>query len=152
MAVHRIERLVVDLHLRPGGGMVGRHHHLGLREVFTVFEGRIAYSLNRQEAFATVGDRVDIPAGTLHDFWKSDACAALVRVDVQLQVALLAREFDDVIRYDKDPQAFQRLLFLVLTPLARAKGLKGNYAEYLERPPPALVPNDELDRMAVQPS
>lgn len=162
------ERLVVDLHLRPGGGMVGRHYHPNLKEVFKVIEGRVTYTLDGQQQVAAPGDTVIIPAGRLHDFWNPDASEALVRVDVQpagrfaelikngfglaqdgktdstgkpslLQIALLAREFDDVIRYDKGPRLIQQLLFLALTPLAKLKGLKGSYVKYLERRPSEII-------------
>ena len=169
------DRLVVDLHLKPGGGMVGRHYHPSLRERFTVREGRMRNSLNGQEHTAEVGDAVEIESGVLHDFWNPDANDALVRVDVQparrfvqmikngfglaqdgktdaegkptlLQIALFARSFDDVIRYDKGPRWAQQVLFLLLTPFARIKGLKGSYPEYLTRPPSDMVPLAELDR------
>ena len=63
-----------------------------------------------------------------------------------LQIALLAREFDDVIRYDKGPRVVQQILFAVLTPIARAMGLRGNYPEYMSRPASEVIPLDELDR------
>jgi quercetin dioxygenase-like cupin family protein len=169
------KRLVVDLHLRPNGGMIGRHYHPEIREQFRVLTGSLAYTLNGNERIANVGESVDIPPGTLHDFWNPGKEAALVRVDVQpaerfvalikngfslaqdgktdrtgkpgiLQIALLAREFDDVIRYDKGPRLVQQILFFLLTPIAKAKGLQGTYAEYLARPASENIPLDKLDR------
>jgi hypothetical protein len=63
-----------------------------------------------------------------------------------LQIALMAREFDDVVRYDMGPRVIQQLLFLLLTPFAKLKGLKGSYPEYLARPASENVPLDTLDR------
>jgi hypothetical protein len=63
-----------------------------------------------------------------------------------LQIALTAREFDDVIRYDKGPRVVQRVLFFLLTPIAKLKGLKGSYPEYLARPASEVLPLDQLDR------
>jgi quercetin dioxygenase-like cupin family protein len=169
------QRLVVDLHLQPNGGMVGRHYHPTIRERFRVLAGNLAYTLNGVQQIAKVGESIDIAPGTLHDFWNPGAEEALVRVDVQpaerfaalirngfslaqdgktdgtgkpgiLQIALLAREFDDVIRYDKGPRLVQQILFLLLTPIARAKGLRGSYPEYLARPASEVVPVDQLDR------
>lgn len=168
-------RLVVDLYLRPNGGMVGRHYHPIIREQFCVLGGSLAYTLNGVEKIATVGQSVDIAPGTLHDFWNPDTEEALVRVDVQpaerfaelikngfslaqdgktdrtgkpgiLQIALLAREFDDVIRYDKGPRVVQQILFALLTPIAKAMGLRGSYPEYISRPASEVVPIDQLDR------
>ncbi len=48
-----------------------------------------------------------------------------------LQLALLAREFDDVVRFTKPPRAVQKALFSALAPLARARGLRPIYPEYL---------------------
>ena len=169
------KRLVVDLHLRPNGGMVGRHYHPKIREQFRVLVGRLTYTMNGVEKVAEVGESIDITPGTLHDFWNPGTNEALVRVDVQpaerfaalikngfslaqdgktdrtgkpgiLQIALLAREFDDVIRYDKGPRVVQQILFLLLTPLAKAKGLRGNYPEYLARPASQFIPLDKLGR------
>lgn len=51
------QRLVVDLHLRPNGGMTGRHHHPQIHEQFRVLEGDLAYTLNGVEKIARVGKR-----------------------------------------------------------------------------------------------
>jgi quercetin dioxygenase-like cupin family protein len=168
-------RLVVDMQLRPNGGMTGRHYHPKIREQFRVLAGTLAYTLNGVEKIATVGESIDITPGTLHDFWNPGTEQALVRVDVQpaerfaelikngfslaqdgktdstgkpgiLQIALLAREFDDVIRYDKGPRVVQQVLFFLLTPIAKAKGLRGSYPEYLARPASEMLPLDKLDR------
>ena len=169
------KRLVVDGYLRAGGGMVGRHYHPALHERFKVIQGDVTFTLNGVEHVAEPGRTVDIPAGTLHSFWNSGSGDALVRMDVEpaerfamlikngfslaqdgktdnagkpsmLQIALMAREFDDVVRYDMGPRVVQQLLFLVLTPFAKLKGLKGNYPEYLARPASETVPVESLDR------
>ena len=56
-----------------------------------------------------------------------------------LQLALFAQEFDEVIRFTRLPRPLQRLLFLVLAPLARWRGYQRNYPEYLTRPPSAVI-------------
>jgi quercetin dioxygenase-like cupin family protein len=169
------KRLVVDAYLRPGGGMVGRHYHPSLHERFNVIHGEVTFTLNDEKHVAQLGQTVDIPQGTLHSFWNSGSTDALVRMDVQpagrfamlikngfslaqdgktdktgkpgmLQIALMAREFDDVVRYDMGPRLVQQILFLVLTPIAKLRGLKGSYPEYLARPASDSVPLDTLDR------
>jgi quercetin dioxygenase-like cupin family protein len=47
-----------------------------------------------------------------------------------LQAALLAREFDDVIRFVDPPRPVQRALFGVLAPLARLLGYRATYPQY----------------------
>ena len=169
------KRIVIDLYLRPGGGMIERHYHPTIHERFKVIQGEVSYTLNGVEASAQPGQTVDIPPGTLHSFWNSGSSEGLIRFDVQpaerfaalikngfalaqdgktdatgkpgiLQIALMAREFDDVVRYDMGPRLVQRILFLILTPFARLKGLKGSYPEYLTRPASESVPLETLDR------
>ena len=63
------KRLVVDLHLRPNGVMIGRHDHPTIRERFRVLVGSLAYTSNGVEKIANVDDSVNMAAGTLHNFW-----------------------------------------------------------------------------------
>jgi hypothetical protein len=48
-----------------------------------------------------------------------------------LQLALLAREFSDVIRFTRPARALQTPLFIVLGVLGRMRGLRAMYPEYL---------------------
>jgi len=43
-----------------------------------------------------------------------------------LQLAVLAREFDDVIRFTRPPRLVQWALFGLLAPLARLLGYRGH--------------------------
>jgi quercetin dioxygenase-like cupin family protein len=168
------ERLVVDLYLRPGGGMTGRHFHPAMHERFTVIQGTINFNLNGQDRLAVSGESVDIAPGTVHDFWNSGSTEAVARVEVEpaarfvemiqngfglaqdgktdakgapnlLQISLFAQEFDDVIRYVQPPPAVQRVLFAILAPLARRLGYRGSYPEYLARPASSILAESELD-------
>ena len=61
-----------------------------------------------------------------------------------LQLALLAREFQDVIVFTRPPRVIQGPLFAVLGALGRLRGLRGVYPEYLHahgrtQPDPAAV-------------
>jgi quercetin dioxygenase-like cupin family protein len=75
------QRLVVDLHLRPNGGMTGRHYHPLIEE--KVLKGTLAYTLNGVEKLASAGETVTISPGVLHDFRNPGADQAVVRVDLQ---------------------------------------------------------------------
>ncbi len=158
-------RLVVDLHLRPGGGMTGRHYHPVIHERFTVVSGSIRFTLNGVERIAQEGETVDIPPGAVHDFWNVGATEAVARVVVEpaarfveliqngfglaqdgktdakgrpnlLQISLLAPEFADVIRYVQPPPAVQSVLFALLGPIAKLLGYRGSYPEYVARVAP----------------
>lgn len=64
-----------------------------------------------------------------------------------LQLALLAREFDDVITFTSPPRALQRPLFAVLGLLGRMRGLQGVYPQYLH-PHGTTTPDPEAVRLA----
>ena len=101
-----------------------------------------------------------IPPRTPHDWWNAGLDTAWVILEVDpgqrfeamirnlfglardgrtdaegrpnvLQAALLAREFDDTIRFTSPPRALQRPLFAALAPLARICGMRGSYPGYL---------------------
>src|SRR5437763_17163626 len=81
------ELLVVDLYVRPGGAVAGEHIHPAITESFTVVRGRVGFRLDGRE---------DIQRQRRRNL---------------LQLALIAQQFDDVIRFTKPPWAVQRLLF-----------------------------------------
>jgi mannose-6-phosphate isomerase-like protein (cupin superfamily) len=47
-----------------------------------------------------------------------------------LQLALIATEFEDVIRFTRPPRAVQKALFAVLAPIARARGRRATYPHH----------------------
>ena len=165
-------KLVVDLYLRPGGGMTGSHYHPVIHERFSVVFGTIRFTLDGVEHNAEPGQVVDIPPGRVHDFWNSGETEAVARVEVEpsarfqevikngfglaqdgktdakgapnlLQISLFAKEFDDVIRYVKPPRFVQKILFGVLGPIAKWRSYLGSYPEYLARPASEIVPPHE---------
>ena len=50
-----------------------------------------------------------------------------------LQVALLSLEYADVLAFSRPPLIVQKALFGVLAPIARMRGYRGSYPEYLAR-------------------
>jgi quercetin dioxygenase-like cupin family protein len=160
--------LVADLYIRPGGAVLGEHIHPALEERFTVRRGRVGFRLDGHEDIAVPGRQLLAPAGVAHDWWNAGDEEAHVVVEIRpaarfeemtrntfglaqdgktdakgmpslLQLALLAREFDDMIRFTKPPRIVQRVLFSVLAPVARLRGLRGSYPKYLSSPPSARV-------------
>lgn len=160
------ELLVADLYVRPGGAVVGEHVHPNIEESFTVMRGRVGFRIDGRESIAKLGERLYVLPGVAHDWWNAGEEEAHVIVEIQpgkrfeemicnlfglardgrtnargipnlLQLALIAREFEDVIVFTRPPLILQRLLFGVLAPVARALGYRGSYPEYLSRLPSA---------------
>jgi hypothetical protein len=59
-----------------------------------------------------------------------------------LQLALIASEFDDVIQLATPAPMVQRMLFPLLRPIARLRGYKSSYRQYVFRRPSARVQNE----------
>jgi quercetin dioxygenase-like cupin family protein len=168
------ELLVADLSIRPGGAVMGEHVHSAIEERFTVLGGQVGFRLSGREAIAELGKKLIVPAGMPHDWWNAGSDEALVRVEIRpaarfeamilnafglgqdgkvnrkgmpnlLQLAVFAREFDDVIQFTRPPRVVQRVLFGMLAPVARLLGYRGSYPEYLARGPTGFVEVEPLD-------
>jgi quercetin dioxygenase-like cupin family protein len=166
--------LVADLYIRPGGAVMGEHLHPAIEERFTVLRGRVGFRLSGRGSIAEPGVRLSAPAGVPHDWWNAGPEEALVQVEIRpaarfeaflknafglaqdgkvnrrgmpnlLQLALFAREFDDVVRFTHPPRVVQRLFFGLLAPLARLVGYRGSYPEYQARGPSGFVPVEPMD-------
>ncbi|GHN02599.1 hypothetical protein WSM22_40880 [Cytophagales bacterium WSM2-2] len=151
--------LVVDLRVRPGGAVLGEHYHPVIKERFTVISGSIGFKLDGVKGIAKAGETLDIPAGVVHDWWNSGNEEARVIVQVKpgdrfadmavtsfglavegktnkkgmpgfLQMAVLAKEFTDVMRLTKPPVWIQDILFSILAPLGRLMGYRASYAHH----------------------
>jgi hypothetical protein len=61
-----------------------------------------------------------------------------------LQLAVFAREFDDVIQFTHPPRVVQRLLFGLLTPLGCWATARAT-PEYLARAPSGFFPVEPMD-------
>src|SRR3954464_9322513 len=148
-----------ELHVRPGGAVVGEHIHHTIDERFTVVSGTIGYKLDGREGTATAGDIVEIPRGSWHDWWNAGDDELVARVYVSdgrrfiqmienlfglaadghtnakglpgpLQLAMFATEFSDVLTMKRPPAAIQKLVFGILVPIAKARGYHATYPQY----------------------
>jgi quercetin dioxygenase-like cupin family protein len=179
------ELLIVDLHVRPGGAVVGAHTHPAITETFTILAGRVGVQQGRDKRIATPGERLTIPPGVVHDWWNAGDDEARVLVEIQpaarfdamarnlfglaqdgktnakgmpnlLQIALIAREFDDTVRFTKPPRFVQRILFGALAPIASTLGYRGSYPAYLAAQPSEVVDAakviEEINQMGLWPN
>jgi uncharacterized cupin superfamily protein len=75
-------RFEVDLWLQPGAAVVGAHIHDHLIERFEVLAGDVGFQVAGHERTARPGGgRVEVPAGTVHDWWNAGDGVAHVRVE-----------------------------------------------------------------------
>ena len=165
---------LVHLTVRPGGAVAGEHWHPHIQERFQVVSGTLSARLDGVERTLTAGDEATVPAGMPHDWWNASGDEASVLVELSppdprfeamiatifglanagqtnakgmpdpLQLALIGREFADVIRFTKPPAAVQKPAFAILGALGRLRGYRGVYPEYLHphgrtTPDPAVV-------------
>jgi mannose-6-phosphate isomerase-like protein (cupin superfamily) len=166
----RGERLVVELELRGTGFGSALHLHPSIHERWKVVSGRVGMFIKDSISMAEPGNVIEIAPGVPHRFWNAGICEAKLTIDIRpakrfeafirnmiglaqdgktdatgmpniLQLAATATEFDDVIRFLSPPRLMQRLLFPILAPVARLRGFRGSYSEYVFRSPSERVAN-----------
>ena len=75
--------LDVDLWLQPGAALAQGHVHDHFVERFEVLEGEVGLQVGRDERVQRPGGgAVEVPAGTVHDWWNAGDGIAHVRVEV----------------------------------------------------------------------
>jgi len=130
-----------------------------MEESFTVERGQVGFLLDGHRTIAEPGRRISVRPGVAHDWWNEGDDEAHVVVEVRpgerfeelvkngfglaqdghtnekgmpnaLQLALFAREFEDVIVFTSPPRWAQRIAFSALAPVGRALGYRGSYPKY----------------------
>ena len=166
-------RIAGHLFVRPGGAVAMEHLHATVSERFRVIEGRLGVRIGGRESVLEKGADVTVTPGVVHDWWNPGPGEAQVLVEVEpgrrfelmlstlfglandrltnskgmphlLQLAVIAREFRDVIEFVKPPRILQRLAFAFLAPIGQALGYQPYYARYLRphdhvQPDPAVM-------------
>jgi mannose-6-phosphate isomerase-like protein (cupin superfamily) len=153
--------LVGHLYVKPGGRVATAHHHPTLRERFHVLSGKVGFLIGAEEHVLGPGETAEVPPGTLHDWWQLGDEEAQVVVEVEpgirfvqmvgtmfglardgksdakglpkpLQLAVTASEFRDTVVIASPPPWLQRVVFGVLAPIGRARGLEPYYQRYID--------------------
>jgi quercetin dioxygenase-like cupin family protein len=143
------ELLVMESDYPAGCPSPPPHLHPLQDEHFEVLSGVVHTVTNGRSKVLAEGDTLDVPRGTVHEFGGMPEEAGTVRWEVrpalqtadflrtvnkwsdpttgrpsQLQAILTAREFSREFRLAEPGRAVQVLLFTLLAPIARLKGLK----------------------------
>ena len=151
-------RAVAEMTALPGARVVGEHLHPAIHESFSVLQGELTVICDGQRSTLRAGESADIEPGVWHDWFNRGAVDAVVRVEVTpgerfahmietlfglarlgctnpkgvpylLQMALVGREFSDVIVFRSPPLIVQRVVFNTLAPLARWRGYRATYPQ-----------------------
>ena len=152
---------LVHLTVQPGGAVAGEHVHPAIDERFHVVAGTLHAKVGGAPRELGAGDEVTAAAGTPHDWWNAGTTPASVLVEITpadprfetmiatvfglanagrtnakgmpnpFQLALVGKEFADVIRFTSPPAVVQRVAFGLLGAAGRMRGYRGVYPEYL---------------------
>lgn len=158
-ADHPDRVLVSHLFIAPGGRVAAKHWHPGIAERFHVLHGRVGFLIGEEEHELGPGESAEVPPGTLHDWWQVGEETAEVVVEVSpgdrfvelvgtffglardgksdkkgvpkpLQLAVSATAYSDVMVVATPPPWVQKVVFGVLAPIGRRRGLRPAYAKY----------------------
>jgi quercetin dioxygenase-like cupin family protein len=153
--------LVTHLFVSPGGRVAAPHFHRTLTERFLVLEGQVGFMIDGEETILSAGGTATVPPNSVHDWWQvgETGAEALVEVDPgdrflemvstifglardgkvndhglpdPLQLAVIGREFDDVVTFTTPPPLVQKLTIPPLAALGRALGRRPTYPEYID--------------------
>ena len=137
------------------------HYHPRQKEDFTVLSGELNVRLDGKIIVLKKGDTLHIPPYKVHSMWNNTGGKTVLNWKVQpalntenlfetamglavdgktnedgmpniLQAALMANQFDVVFRLSKPPFIIQKMLFILLTPLAYLMGYRPTYNKYLD--------------------
>ena len=151
-------RAAAELTALVGARVMGEHLHPALVERFTVLEGELTVQRDGQKSILRQGETAVIEAGVWHDWWNASNRDARVRVEITpgerfihlietlfglarlghtdrkgmpypLQLALIAREFSDIMVFRSPPVAVQRMIFGALAPIGHWRGYRATYPQ-----------------------
>ena len=155
------ELLEMEASFAPHSMEPAAHYHPKQAEDFTVLQGAITVRLNGKVSVLKAGDSLHIPPNAVHAMWNSTSQKAVVNWKVKpalntdhlletgvglandtnttekgmpgvLQMALLAQRYSDVYRLAKPSYAVQRIMFGLLSPIARLAGYRSEYKKYID--------------------
>ena len=155
---NREGRAVAELTALVGARVVGEHMHPSITERFTPLEGELTVKLNGQTSIVRQGETAVVNSGVWHDWWNATNQNIRVRVEITpgerfvqlietlfglarlgytdskgmphpLQLALVAREFSDIMVFRTPPLWLQRMIFGAMAPIARWRGYRATYPQ-----------------------
>jgi mannose-6-phosphate isomerase-like protein (cupin superfamily) len=136
------------------------HYHPIQTEDFTIMVGELTVRINGQVTVFKTGDKIHIPPNTVHSMWNASDTETVVNWQIRpaldteyffetvtglandgkvgpngvpplLQTALLAQQYSSVFRLTKPSLGVQKVVFSLLSPIARLLGYRSMYHQYL---------------------
>jgi mannose-6-phosphate isomerase-like protein (cupin superfamily) len=149
----RGDRLVVDLELRGAGFGSPLHLHPSIHERLRVVSGTVGVSIDGAVSIADLDKTIEIPPGVPHRFWNAGIIEAKLMMDVRPanRFEAFTRNMIGLAQDGKtDPKGMPNLLqlflqgalFPILAPIARMRGYRASYSEYVFRLPSERVQNE----------
>lgn len=137
------------------------HYHPNQVEDFTVLTGQLTVRMNGEVKILQTGDTLHIAKNTVHAMWNASLEKTIVQWSVQpalnteylletttglatdgktnaagmpgiLQLILIANKYTLELRLSTPPFILQKILFLLLTPVAYLCGYRSIYKKYLD--------------------
>jgi quercetin dioxygenase-like cupin family protein len=151
------EVVVIECFVKPDGAVAAAHVHPSQDERFEILGGRVGFQLDEVEIEAKAGDRILVPAGTIHKFWNAGDDIAHFVCEVRpalgferlletmfalaadgktnrkgmpnpLRLAVIAQAHFDTVRLPFPPVWLQRLGLAMAAPIGRSLGYRETYA------------------------
>jgi oxalate decarboxylase/phosphoglucose isomerase-like protein (cupin superfamily) len=136
------------------------HYHPYQEEDFMILKGQMTVRLQGKILLLNEGDTLHIPANTIHSMWNNSGSTSVLNWKIQpalttehfletatglasdkkrrrrmrslLQRSLVANKYSDVFRLSKPPFYVQKIVCLLLTPLALLIGYRASYKKYFD--------------------
>lgn len=145
----------------PGSVEPPMHYHPVQTEHFEILAGEMTVKINGAARVLIPGDKLEIPPNTPHAMWNHGSIPATINWQARpalnmeeffetlmglaadgktkpngmpgiLQISMLMKRFSGVIRMIKPAYPVQRVVFGVLSPIARLLGHRPTYPKYLD--------------------
>ena len=151
--------LEMEAAYNPGSKEPPQHYHPSQEEEFTIIKGEMTVRIDGQLKVLKQGDVLHISSNKSHSMWNNSAAESVVNWKVRpalntenlletfaglavdgktdkrgapkfLQSILIANNYTNVFRLSNPSYMLQRIIFLVLTPIAYMAGYKPVYKKY----------------------
>ena len=151
------EAVVLECFVKPNGFVAKAHVHPSQEERFEVLKGALMFKLDGKELPARPGDRIQVPAGSRHQFWNAGDEEAHFVCEVRpalqfeqlietmfslaadgktnkkgmpnpFRLAVIARAHFDTVQLPFPPVWMQRVGLALGAPLGRLLGYRPTYA------------------------